>query len=355
MTKYIYKLEKSNSSDDTAILVEIIKADGSFVSKGELLGVVETSKASIELEAKLEGYLFWFRAESDEISVGDSVFAITKSAEKPDNLVKDTFENDMPSSNEVSITGPAQKLMSLHKLNLEQLSPANKQIITKQDVEFFIKSSATSIVTLETKIDQRSVVIYGIGSQADVVFDALISDELKSVVAFVDFAGHGGVKNNLPIISHEEFMYLLEKHALLVHICLPDANLEKDLIKLVIDSKSELVSVFDASSRISKLSSIGHNVFVGANCTVGPYSQLENAVRLLNNSSVAHHSFIGQQTWICDGARIGGNVRIGQQCLVGLNASVNKKVKVGDHSTIISNTAVMFDVDENSTVGKMNS
>src|SRR5512137_211739 len=46
-----------NNNDDQVTIVELAVKDGDFVSKGQIVGAVETDKAVLEVEADRDGYV----------------------------------------------------------------------------------------------------------------------------------------------------------------------------------------------------------------------------------------------------------------------------------------------------------
>ena len=57
-------IPKDGTSDTQARLIEICKADGNKVYKGDILCEIETSKAIIEIESKFEGYIYFCTVEN---------------------------------------------------------------------------------------------------------------------------------------------------------------------------------------------------------------------------------------------------------------------------------------------------
>ena len=78
-----------NVNDETVILLEWLIAHGERVRVGDLLCVVETSKAAVELEAQQEGILYHLTKAGSQVSVGADVGFIGTSLEVVENHLRE--------------------------------------------------------------------------------------------------------------------------------------------------------------------------------------------------------------------------------------------------------------------------
>ncbi len=70
---YIALLKKYSSKPT---VTKWLKADGEFVEKDEVLVTVETSKASLELEAPAAGLVFILKKVGEKVKIGDTLGVI---------------------------------------------------------------------------------------------------------------------------------------------------------------------------------------------------------------------------------------------------------------------------------------
>jgi len=81
MTDWII-IPRLNANEDEVLLAEILVSEGQKVSRGDVLFVVETSKAAVPVESDVDGYVGAFRAAAgDRIKVGAPVCAVAKTAD----------------------------------------------------------------------------------------------------------------------------------------------------------------------------------------------------------------------------------------------------------------------------------
>ena len=67
-----------NVNDDVATIVGWNKKSGSQVRKGDVIVTLETMKATFELEAETDGFLFYQIEEGHEVGIGSEIAYICK-------------------------------------------------------------------------------------------------------------------------------------------------------------------------------------------------------------------------------------------------------------------------------------
>lgn len=339
---------QDNVSDDSYLLIRKIFQDGDLVEAGQVVAEFEGSKSVIELETHKSGFIHFTCKEGDEVGVGGIYAYISSSKERsPENQASVS-----PSGGEaeVNISAKARQLMKENNLTHDDFP--GKRIIRTDDILRLLAGRENGIAEseLDDRIHARSLIVYGIGSHADVVQDVVISSGDYELCGFVDYKASTRTKGSIPVLSHNEFLSVIQKHEVNVYVCLPTKQLEEEICAEIKSTRAKLVSIISQSACVAESSAIDENVFVGPNCTIGPRATLGQGVRVLNNASIAHHAVIQPYCWVSDGARIGGAAVLGEGCKIGLNSSVNKKVKLGAGSIVNSNVAVTTDQGERSFV-----
>ena len=85
--RYIALLKKYSSIPR---VTEWYKSDGEMVEKGESIVVVETTKASLEIESSATGLIFILRKVMDQVNIGDTLGIVA------DSMAEfETFKNRM--------------------------------------------------------------------------------------------------------------------------------------------------------------------------------------------------------------------------------------------------------------------
>jgi len=127
------KIPKDSIADDSVLLLKWYKKNGTKVNKGEVVANCETSKAIFDVEAPIDGYLFYQYEVGDEIPVGGLLAIISK---EPSfsfdnyNLSKEE-ENQIPKE-KVRFSKIALQLIEKNDLKKEIFYHLN--MVTKKDV-----------------------------------------------------------------------------------------------------------------------------------------------------------------------------------------------------------------------------
>ncbi len=126
-----------NVNDEVATIVEWNKESGSAVSKGDVIVTLETMKATFELEAEEDGYLFYEIEEGLEVRIGSEIAYICKENIKPE-MRANIFEASMSKRDDVNIhiSAKAEKLMKEYGLRSEDFIGLEK--VKLADVENMI-------------------------------------------------------------------------------------------------------------------------------------------------------------------------------------------------------------------------
>jgi acetyltransferase-like isoleucine patch superfamily enzyme len=137
-------LTREDANTEFALLSEWTVADGEEVRKGQLVCVVETSKASIEVEAPAAGTLVHLFVEGAEVEPGRTIAIVATSAEalvaareRRDRTEAPSLE---PAPGRARATRKAVELAELHGIDLASIEKAG--FVTAEDVE--------ALVALET-------------------------------------------------------------------------------------------------------------------------------------------------------------------------------------------------------------
>jgi pyruvate/2-oxoglutarate dehydrogenase complex dihydrolipoamide acyltransferase (E2) component len=145
---------QTNVNDENVILTEWNVKDEDFVEKGDTIGVVESSKATIDIEAEFSGYIRIGIKAGEEIPVGSVLGFIAKDIESLpaiDNLLEGN-------NNKNKVTKKAQKLAVKHNINLEDIKVNG--IISEKEIIAFIENTESPSTGKETKFGVPAKRIY---------------------------------------------------------------------------------------------------------------------------------------------------------------------------------------------------
>jgi pyruvate/2-oxoglutarate dehydrogenase complex dihydrolipoamide acyltransferase (E2) component len=126
-----------NNNDDQVTLVELAVKDGDFVSKGQIVGAVETDKAVLEVEADRDGYVLKIvPALKAQASVGSVLLWLGDSAEEAVPVEGGAPVAGASGAKGRPTAGARARLKELG-LNAEQI-PAAGERLTEKDIEAWL-------------------------------------------------------------------------------------------------------------------------------------------------------------------------------------------------------------------------
>ena len=132
-------LTRDDANSDSALLVEWLVADRDEVRKGQVVCVVETSKASFDLEAPGDGTLVWLAHAGTDVDIGASVALVAESAADLAEVDAKSVTAAAPTAaapaGERSVTRKAAELAEQYGIDLDQIEKSG--FITVDDIEAF--------------------------------------------------------------------------------------------------------------------------------------------------------------------------------------------------------------------------
>ena len=137
MAKPLYT-PRVNNNDDKVLVVVLHVAAGDQISQGDVIAEIETSKATVDVEAERGGYVLDVLCrEEEEIPVGSIMMWI---GERPDEPIPEPTTVQQPEPATTISGRPTAKALSLlrkYGLGAEQV-PASGERLTAGDVEAYV-------------------------------------------------------------------------------------------------------------------------------------------------------------------------------------------------------------------------
>jgi acetyltransferase-like isoleucine patch superfamily enzyme/glycine cleavage system H lipoate-binding protein len=129
-------LTREDANTEYALLAEWLVADRSEVESGQPVVVVETTKATVEVEAPGAGTIVQLYEEGVEVELGKTIAKIAESAEELAALEVGEYDEkpaQKPAEGERKATRKAVELAERHGIDLAQID--KRGFITEKDVE----------------------------------------------------------------------------------------------------------------------------------------------------------------------------------------------------------------------------
>jgi sugar O-acyltransferase (sialic acid O-acetyltransferase NeuD family) len=197
---------------------------------------------------------------------------------------------------------------------------------------------------------RKSCIIFGSNTVAEVVAYLLEADSEYSVAGFcvskeyrdsdefygrplVDFET---VENDFPQSSYE--MFVVASYA--------NNNRMRERFYREAKNKGYKLLTYISSKSTFMAKSIGDNTFIFEDNTVQPFVEIGNNVILWSGNHIGHHSVIEDNVFVSSHVVISGLCRIGRNSFLGVNSTIRDGVKLGGYNTLGAAALIVKDTPE---------
>jgi sugar O-acyltransferase (sialic acid O-acetyltransferase NeuD family) len=196
----------------------------------------------------------------------------------------------------------------------------------------------------------KPVVIFGIGSFAEVAAVYLARDSPRQVLAYTVDSQYveGHSFHGLPLIAFED---LRDSHPpdrvdLLVAIGFSKVNeVRRGIYERCKDLGYDFVKYVSSKAYVMG-DAVGENTFVFEANVIQPYVRIGNDVVVWSGNHIGHHSRIEDHCFIASHAVISGHVIVGENSFIGVNATLRDGITIGRRSVIGAGAVVLGDQPE---------
>ena len=355
-------IEKINVSDNKFLVTKLHQQNGAEVKAGDLIYSIESSKASKDVTAPCDGFLFFANGvkEFEEFPANYLIAQIVETNENPFAKVVETAEvteatEETKEEVNVIATKEALELAARHGVDLSKI---DAEYITKWDVLEYIKLLDLGTFGYNSTI--KRVALIGAGLGAMQVID-LIShlDGFRAVALYDDTPEKQGTfVYGVPVVGKINFEsismdYKMGKFDYIVNAI----STSNEFRKKCFDELSALEVPY--CNLIHPSAVIGHYVTMGTGNIVlpfthiGPNTVLGNDCFLTAKASIEHHNVVGSHVTCGPSVMTSGCVTIGDCVRFGTGVFVEPHVEIGNNCLIASGTIVTNNVPDNTIVRHM--
>ena len=197
----------------------------------------------------------------------------------------------------------------------------------------------------------NEVVLFGVGSFAQVAHVYLSRDSTYQVVAFTvheDYIQETSLMG-LPVTPFETMCesHPPGSHAMFVAIGYSRLNRARSAIYYECKNKGyELISYVNSKAVLWDEVPMGDNCFIFENNVIQPFARIGSNVIIWSGNHIGHHSVIGNHCFIASHAVISGNCTIEDGCFIGVNATLRDGIRVARNSLIGAGALILHDTVE---------
>lgn len=196
------------------------------------------------------------------------------------------------------------------------------------------------------------VVIYGVGRMAEFIHYSFQNDSVYEIVAFcADDAYLDDSRQYLfgcPVLSFSETTIQFPPNEYLMHIAVGRNNAREIIFNKVREAGYAFANYICSKASVWPDLKVGENVFIDQASVIQPYVTIGDNCMLIG-ARIGHHSSIGSNS-LLSGTALAGSVIIGSNSFLGLNSGIKEGVRVGKHNIIGAGCFISKDTKDSSLI-----
>jgi acetyltransferase EpsM len=350
------KIPLINPNEPEALAAVVHVQEGQYVTKGEPLLTLETTKSTNEVAAEADGYITGLEVSQGHLVRAGDLFAYI--AESQDWTPPISDQNPVSKTSKLTwgtqgirITQPARDLAEESGVELERLP--KDQLITLSMVREYIKQEKSLKLDKEAGLEfnPKAVIVYGGGGHGKTIIDMLRTLGLYSIEGIIDDGLEVGQSiMGVPVLGGAESLYSVYSKGVQQAINavggIGNISIRIEIFKRLAaagftfpalvhpSAVVETSSVLEAGTQVFSKAYLGSEAQVGFGCIVN------------TGAIISHDCVLGPYSNISPGAILAGEVSVGQGALIGMGATINLQVRVGAGARIGNGATVKADVPE---------
>jgi sugar O-acyltransferase (sialic acid O-acetyltransferase NeuD family) len=354
ITKYF--VEKFNASDDYFIVTELYCNQSAFVKSGELIFSFESSKADIDIEARIDGYLYHNLKKGQRVAVGELFYIISDEEIINSELQFKNFNETISNDLGLSISNKAKLLIDENKLNPLDI---NKKIIREIDVIEFINNFKDDTIAfsvekylIKRKLNLIPIIIMGGGGGAKMLIDALKHSKQYQVVGILDDKLELGINvlgvcvvgrlsdvNKLLAININNFV--------LAFGVLSQRNIRYELYLKFKKMGCNFPNIIHPKAVVEESVIMGEGNVILAMANVGSCVKMGNLNYINNNALVSHDCELQDNIHLAPSSVLASSITIESNVLVGMNTTLYYGISIGNGVTILNGLVINNSISKN--------
>jgi sugar O-acyltransferase (sialic acid O-acetyltransferase NeuD family) len=355
-----------SANEDMFILVEWVILERKFVKKGQVICVIETTKAVFDVEASYGGYLFYLLSEDEEGTFGNPLAIIS---EIDDVNIKTEYFSLIHKSDHANVdvktkryTKKALLVAKRHGINIDDVK--NSGMIKEADVLDYIKSEKSGKEDEDIVYDRypdssiERVTILGAGIGAVQLIDVIMRGSGQRVVGILDdnYSLHRKKMFGIEILGPLSMAQELIKNRLTDSFIISFSNDLHRRAKIFYDlqrkQKVPFTNIIDPTVQIHFSVKIGVGNVILCNSSVGPCTSIGDNNFISAYTNIDHHNILGNNCTFGPGVMTSGEVQIKDKVKFGTGIFIEPAICIGENSIVSSGSIITFDIPENFIVKK---
>lgn len=352
------KMPAVNANEEQGTLVRWFFADGALLGAGKPICEIETTKATIEIEAPTDGYLQQIIEAGQKVPVG-GLLGVIKTEES------EVFVQDVAPEGTSSRRWTKKAFLVARRLgvNIEELADAKNDVVTENDViqrhEAGFSANTERLKPLEpTPLQagwERILLLAGAGGAGSIALDGIARSTGKLAVAIVDNnkRSHGTYVQGVPVVGGSDVVpELLANDAFDGAVLLFSEDIEerRRQFEMYRGMGVPFTNLIDPSvqTRTGVKMGVGNVIF--PNCFFAVDVELGDNNFFASHNVVEHHSVIGNNCTFGPRTTLSGRVTVGNSVKFGMGVCVEPYLTIGEGAIIASGKVITGAVAPNARI-----
>jgi sugar O-acyltransferase (sialic acid O-acetyltransferase NeuD family) len=353
-----------NANEDEIDVVEVLVDEGSAVRAGDTICVVESTKATYDVEAPMVGFVRLLQIrEGERVKVGALICLLTETA---DEVVALPDENVAALRVSARATRKAAALAAEHGIDLSAIPVSG--IIKERDVQAVIdklkeKTSETPTNSLAPthKVSVMSqageaVVVYGAGGHARVLIDLIREGrrDLHVVAAVDDSPQRVECVLGVPVVGDVSRLAELRargiRYAVLGVGSVTNNAARIPLFERLRHEGFTIPNLIHPKAAVEPSVRMGQGNQILAGAVISSTVELGDNTIINSNVVVSHDCRIASHTHLTPGVMFAGGVSVEESSVIGMGVTVYLGVHIGRGVTVANGVHVMHDIADGAVV-----
>jgi sugar O-acyltransferase (sialic acid O-acetyltransferase NeuD family) len=345
-----------NPNEPEARVVDVLVQDGAAIEAEDAICVLETTKATVEVNAPESGYVRALSvAPGDIVSAETLVCVITSTADEPVELAsasKEQEEGATPVG--LRITKPALALA--RELGLDLTALPIGPLVTEAFVSGLAgqqPAEAQEPVSLPKTL--AGILIYGGGGHAKAIIDLLRRAGGYRIAGIVDDKlQRDATVAGVPVLGARQALPELAERGIRLAVnavgALADFASRVEIFEMLSGHGFAFPTIVHPAATVESTAVLEEGVQVFANAYVGSDVVVKFGTIVNTGVILSHDCVIGEYGHVAPGAILAGSVHVGPRSLIGMGVTTAVGVRIGGDVRIGNAAQVNRDMPDRTIV-----